>query len=85
MLIVVQNIKTAAPPLFLLGVNIMPKMKTNKGIKKRFKISKGGKVQFRSAGKSHLLTSKSRKRKRKLRTDKVLGGSMAKNIKKLTH
>jgi len=61
----------------------MPKMKTNKGIKKRFKLTKKGKVVFRSAGKGHLLTSKSRKRKRGLRTDHVMGGSMAKNIKKL--
>ncbi|MEA1927500.1 MAG: 50S ribosomal protein L35 [Candidatus Auribacterota bacterium] len=63
----------------------MPKLKTNKGIKKRFKISKGGKVLFRSAGKGHLLTSKSRKRKRRLRSDHVLGGKAAKTIKKLSH
>lgn len=61
----------------------MPKLKTNKGIKKRFKITKRGKVIFRSAGKSHLLNSKSRKRKRKLRADHVMGGGMAKKINKL--
>ena len=63
----------------------MPKLKTNKGIKKRFKVTKGGKVIFRSAGKSHLLNSKSRKRKRRLRSDHVMGGKMAKNIKKLVN
>jgi large subunit ribosomal protein L35 len=67
----------------LSGVVIMPKMKTNKGMKKRFKITKKGKVVFHSAGKSHLLNSKNRKRKRRLRADHVLGGKMAKNIKKL--
>lgn len=61
----------------------MPKLKTSKGIKKRFKVTKGGKVIFRSAGSSHLLTSKNRKRKRKLRADHVMEGTMAKKIKKL--
>jgi large subunit ribosomal protein L35 len=45
----------------------MPKMKTHRGAAKRFKISKSGKVVRRRAFKSHLLSSKNRKRKRHLR------------------
>lgn len=60
----------------------MPKLKTKKGMRKRFKLTKRGKVKSRRAGKSHLLTSKSRKRKRKLRLGNLVGGSEAKTIKR---
>lgn len=42
-------------------------LKTKKGVTKRFKVSKRGKILFGSSGKSHLLTSKNRKRLRKLK------------------
>lgn len=42
-------------------------LKTKKGVTKRFKVSKRGKVLFGSSGKSHLMTSKNRKRLRKLK------------------
>lgn len=45
----------------------MPKMKTNSGAKKRFKITKNGKVKRAQAYKSHLLEHKSSKRKSGLR------------------
>ncbi len=45
----------------------MPKMKTRKGVAKRMRITKNGKVMRRKAGLRHLLSSKSRKRKRQLR------------------
>ncbi len=45
----------------------MPKMKTRKGAKKRFKVSARGKVLFRRRGKQHLLSSKNANRRRKLR------------------
>jgi large subunit ribosomal protein L35 len=45
----------------------MPKMKSNRGAKKRFKITASGKIKSRRAYKSHILTSKTTKRKRKLR------------------
>jgi large subunit ribosomal protein L35 len=45
----------------------MPKQKTHKGTKKRFRITASGKVKHRSAGTSHLLSRMSQKRKRKLR------------------
>jgi large subunit ribosomal protein L35 len=45
----------------------MPKMKSCRGAKKRFKVTASGKVKARRAYKSHMLTSKTKKRKRKLR------------------
>jgi len=45
----------------------MPKSKTHKGVKKRIKVSSTGKLLKRSPGKSHLLSTKSSKRKRRLR------------------
>lgn len=45
----------------------MPKMKSNSGAKKRFKITKNGKVKRASGFKNHILEHKSPKRKRGLR------------------
>jgi large subunit ribosomal protein L35 len=45
----------------------MPKMKTHKGAKKRFKVTGTGKVRRYKAYKSHILTKKTSKRKRRLR------------------
>lgn len=61
----------------------MPKIKSRKGIQKRVKITKTGKVIAGRSGKSHLLTGKNRKRKRKLRSPSVLQGASAKEFKKL--
>ena len=47
----------------------MPKMKTNSGAKKRFKVTGSGAIKRQKANRSHILTSKSRKRKRNLRQD----------------
>jgi large subunit ribosomal protein L35 len=44
----------------------MPKMKINPGAKKRFTISGTGKIRRKHAYKSHILTKKSKKRKRNL-------------------
>ena len=50
----------------------MPKIKTHSGAKKRFKLSKNGKVIRAHANKSHILNKKTTKRKRGLRkTDKT--------------
>ena len=46
---------------------LMPKMKTHKGAKKRFKLTGTGKVRRYKAYKSHILTKKTSKRKRRLR------------------
>ncbi len=45
----------------------MPKLKTHRGAAKRFKRTKTGKFMRSSAFKQHILSSKSRKRKRGLR------------------
>ncbi len=45
------------------------KMKTHKGAKKRFKVTASGKVKRMRAYKSHILTKKTAKRKRRLRQD----------------
>ena len=44
----------------------MPKVKTNSGAKKRFTFTGTGKIKRRHAYKSHILTKKSKKRKRNL-------------------
>ena len=45
----------------------MPKIKTHSGAKKRFKLTKTGKVKRAHAFKSHILNHKTTKRKRNLR------------------
>ena len=45
----------------------MPKMKTHKSSKKRFRVTANGKLKRRQAGKKHLLSHKTGKRKRSLR------------------
>ena len=45
----------------------MPKMKTHKGMKKRFKVSATGKVSHKRCGSSHLNSHKSGKKIRRLR------------------
>ncbi len=45
----------------------MPKMKTHKGASKRFKKTGTGKITRHHANARHILTSKTRSRKRKLR------------------
>ncbi len=61
----------------------MPKLKTNKGAKKRLKLTKSGKLKGHKAGKRHLLTSKSADRKRGLRKSVIIEGKIAKLTKKL--
>jgi large subunit ribosomal protein L35 len=45
----------------------MPKMKSHKGAKKRFSVTATGKIRRLKANKSHILTKKDAKRKRRLR------------------
>ena len=53
----------------------MPKLKTHKGMKKRFKVSANGKVQHKRCGSSHLNSHKSGKRIRRLRKKSTLNVS----------
>ena len=50
----------------------MPKQKTHKGTKKRFRLTASGKAKHRQAGTSHLASRKSHKRRRNLRGTKVV-------------
>jgi large subunit ribosomal protein L35 len=59
----------------------MPKMKTHKGTKKRFRLTATGKVKHRSAGTSHLAIRMSQKRKRNKRGTVVLDGVEAAKIR----
>ncbi len=61
----------------------MPKQKTHRGAKKRFKLTGTGKVRRRHSMKSHILTKKSTKRKRKLRKDTAVSGAFAKIIRNI--
>ena len=61
----------------------MPKLKTNKGAAKRFKITKTGKIKKRTAGRGHILGKKTRKRKRHLRKSGYLSPQDAKKMRRL--
>lgn len=60
----------------------MPKQKTHKATKKRFRLTARGKVKHRSAGTSHLATRLTNKRKRNLRGTSVLKSVEAEKIQK---
>lgn len=61
-------------------VMIMPKQKTHKGTKKRFRLTATGKVKHRRAGTSHLAFRKTHKQKRNLRGTAVLAEPFTKAI-----
>ena len=58
----------------------MPKQKTHKGIKKRFRVTASGKATKRSAFRGHILSKKNGKRKRSLRKGSLISGAEAKHI-----
>ena len=66
------------------GEPTMPKMKTHSASKKRFNLTKTGKVKCAKANKSHILTKKTTKRTRRLRAggyvDKTLSATVRKMI-----
>lgn len=61
----------------------MPKIKTHSGAKKRFKLSKNGKVIRGHAYKSHILNKKNTKRKRGLRKTTVADKTNVAQVKRL--
>jgi large subunit ribosomal protein L35 len=61
----------------------MAKLKTNRSAAKRFKLSKTGKVKHKKAYLRHLLSSKSRARKRNLRKPGLLAPHDAKTVRAL--
>jgi large subunit ribosomal protein L35 len=61
----------------------MPKIRTNRAAAKRFKKTGTGKIVRAKAFKSHILTSKSPKRKRSLRRDTVVHAISVKSLKRM--
>jgi len=61
----------------------MPKMKTNRGAAKRFKITGSGKIRRNRAFSSHILTKKSAKRKRRLRQTDLVHKTDKKGLRRL--
>lgn len=61
----------------------MPKLKTKKSVKKRFKLSKNGKVKMNKAGRRHLMACKNGKRRRHLRKQRSVRGGQAKTLARL--
>ncbi len=59
----------------------MPKMKTKSGAKKRFSVTASGRIKRKHAYKSHILTKKSKKRKRNLTKTGLVHKADEKNIK----
>jgi large subunit ribosomal protein L35 len=61
----------------------MPKLKTHRGAAKRFKRTKNGKFLRSKAFKQHILTSKSRSRKRSLKGKVVVSPANAKELRRM--
>ena len=59
------------------------KQKTHRGAAKRYKKTASGKFKRASAGKSHILTKKSPKRKRRLRKSSVVAAVETPKIRKM--
>ena len=61
----------------------MPKMKTHKSVASKFRVTGTGKLKRGHAGKRHLLTNKSRKRKRQLSKPTLVDVGQLKTYKRL--
>jgi large subunit ribosomal protein L35 len=61
----------------------MPKQKTHSGAKKRFRITRTGKVMVAQRNRAHLLEGKGASRKRRLDGDRAVSQPEAKRIKRL--
>ena len=59
----------------------MPKVKTKSGAKKRFKVTGTGKLKRKHAYKSHILTKKETKQKRRLTAKTIVKPEDMKNMK----
>lgn len=61
----------------------MPKMKTNRGAAKRFRLTGTGKIKRKKAYARHILTSKTTKRKRGLRKRALISDADRKKVVRL--
>ena len=60
----------------------MPKIKTQKGLAKRIRVTRTGKLMRASAWKSHLLEHKSQKRKRNYENDQPVSKADRKTVRR---
>ena len=60
----------------------MPKMKTRKGVAKRFQVTGSGKIMRRRAFKGHLMLHKSPSQSRRLGSDAEVTGGLARQIRR---
>jgi large subunit ribosomal protein L35 len=61
----------------------MPKMKSNRGAAKSFKVTGSGKIKRNKAYKAHILTKKSTKTKRNLRKATLVSDADSKRVKQM--
>jgi large subunit ribosomal protein L35 len=61
----------------------MPKMKSNRSALKRFRLTASGKIRRNHAYIRHILTSKARKRKRRLRQSTLVSAADTRRMKQL--
>jgi len=61
----------------------VPKIKSNRGAMKRFRVTASGKIKRSKGFKGHLLSGKGKKRKRRLRQAGLVSPSETKNIRKM--
>ena len=61
----------------------MPKLKTHKGAAKRFKKTGTGKILRHKAGLRHILSSKAKKRKKKLGNSVLVSDADFKKVKRM--
>jgi len=61
----------------------MPKMKSNRGAAKRFRVTASGKIKRHHAYHSHILTKKNAKRKRNLRKEALITEADARRVKRM--
>jgi large subunit ribosomal protein L35 len=61
----------------------MPKLKTNRGARKRFRVTGTGKLRRSHAGRNHILTKKTTKRKRGLRSRGLVDASDSRRVRRM--
>lgn len=59
----------------------MPKMKSHRGLAKRVKLTASGRLKRKRAYTSHLMSSKTRKQKRRLRSSEIMAKAEEKRLK----
>jgi large subunit ribosomal protein L35 len=61
----------------------MPKLKTNRGARKRFRVTGTGKLRRSHAGRNHILTKKTTKRKRGLRSPGLVDAADSRRVRRM--